>query len=94
MKIEKEGRFAFVELDSLDFGDDADLEPIFGPSAINESGEIIEIDGGELRKEDYERVKAFVGDRMLYFNERRFFGRRAKSKGGLSPHIGGDSKTS
>lgn len=69
-------KFVVIKLDTTDKPEETSLQDIWGLSAINELGEILEIEGkdnGELGKEDYERVKAFIGDRVLYFERPSFY---------------------
>ena len=72
----KEDKFVVIKLDTTDKLEETSLQDIWGLSAINEQGEILEIEGKdnrELGKEEYERVKAFIGDRVLYFERPSFY---------------------
>ncbi len=63
--------FAIMMLDTpLEFDDATNLDRIYGVYAMNESGEMLAIEssGHELGKAEYERLKSFLGDRVMYFN--------------------------
>ena len=68
--------FVVIKLDTTDKPEETSLQDIWGLSAINEQGEILEIEGEDNRElgwKDYLRVRNFIGDRPLYFDDPCFY---------------------